>query len=419
MHLRIRKRSLAEYIIFLIGLLPFFLSFLPYSCRYVLDLGWCALLVLLILYRRELDFRPIRPLLYWMLAFVLTSALFYLFHYRSMINYLWGARNNFRFYPFFAAACLFQTEQDAEAVFRIFDLLFWLNLALSLYQFAVLGLGQDNLGGIFGTEVGCNAYSNLFFVVIVSRSLSRFLNGKEHLISCTMKCSSALLLSALAELKIFYIEFALITVLLLLLNRPSRRSVLLILLGSGGLIGAAILLIGLYPEFTEVLSPQGLLKAAISSRGYTSSGDFNRLTVIPLANEWFLQDPLSQLFGLGLGNCETSHFELLNTSFYQRYGDSHYTWLSTAFLYLEMGWVGLLFLFGFFVLNERLCARNQRRGGNVIHCQTGRVLSVCALLILIYNSSLRTEAAYLFYWALALSHGKKSCKIEENRTRHI
>ena len=114
MHLRIRKRSRAEYIIFLIGLLPFILSFLPYSCRYVLDLGWCALLALLILYRRELDFRPIRPLLYWMLAFVLTSALLYLFHYRSMINYLWGARNNFRFYPFFAAACLFQTEQDAE-----------------------------------------------------------------------------------------------------------------------------------------------------------------------------------------------------------------------------------------------------------------------------------------------------------------
>ena len=56
MHLRIRKRSLAEYIIFLIGLLPFILSFLPYSCRYVLDLGWCALLALLILYRRELSF---------------------------------------------------------------------------------------------------------------------------------------------------------------------------------------------------------------------------------------------------------------------------------------------------------------------------------------------------------------------------
>ena len=30
MHLRIRKRSLAEYIIFLLGLLPFFLSFMPY-----------------------------------------------------------------------------------------------------------------------------------------------------------------------------------------------------------------------------------------------------------------------------------------------------------------------------------------------------------------------------------------------------
>ena len=29
MHLRIRKRSRAEYIIFLIGLLPFILSFLP------------------------------------------------------------------------------------------------------------------------------------------------------------------------------------------------------------------------------------------------------------------------------------------------------------------------------------------------------------------------------------------------------
>lgn len=408
MHLLIRKRSKASWLILLIALLPFGFGWLPYSCRYLLDLAWCALLVLLVLLRKQLDLRPVRPLLYWMAAFVLTSAVLYLFQFQSLLNYLWGVRNNFRFYPLFAATCLFLTEQDAEEYLRLFDLLFWVNAILSWYQFAVLGLGQDNLGGIFGTEVGCNAYTNLFFLIIVSRSLTRFLNKQEHWFNCSLKCMTALLIAALAELKIFYVEFVLIAITLLLMNRPSRRTMLLLLLGSGGILTAAALLVGLYPEFTAVMSPKGLLKAALSSRGYTSSGDLNRLTVIPLVNQWFLQEPLTQLFGLGLGNCETSHFELLNTSFYQRYHATHYTWLSSAFLYLEMGWTGLLFLFGFFVLNERLCARRQRTGGNLVLCQMSRVLSVCAPLILIYNSSLRTEAAYLFYLTLAFAHVKKT-----------
>ena len=407
MHLRIHKRSLNDWLIFILAFLPFLLGYLPYSCRYLLDLSWCLLFILLLFFRKQIDTRPIRPILYWITAFVLTSAVLYLFHFQSLLNYLWGVRNNFRFYVVFVAVCLFQTEQDAEEYFRILDLLFWVNAVLSLYQFVVLGLGQDNLGGIFGTEVGCNAYSNLFFLIVTSRAVVRFLNQKESCFSCFMKCGTAMLLSALAELKIFYVEFVCILLLLLLINRLSKRVMLILWFGGISVIFTAVLLVNLYPEFAAVMTPQGLLEAALSRRGYTSSGDLNRLTVIPLVNQWFLHEPLTQIFGLGLGNCETSHFTWLNTDFYQHHQYSHYTWLSTAFMYLEMGWIGLIFLFGFFLINNKLCLYKLRNGGNLVHCQIGRVLSLCAPLVLIYNSSLRTEAAYMFFISLAFAHVRK------------
>ena len=74
MHLRIHKRSLNDWLIFILSFLPFLLGYLPYSCRYLLDLSWCLLFILLLFFRKQIDTRPIRPILYWITAFVLTSA---------------------------------------------------------------------------------------------------------------------------------------------------------------------------------------------------------------------------------------------------------------------------------------------------------------------------------------------------------
>jgi hypothetical protein len=147
-----------------------------------------------------------------------------------------------------------------------------------------------------------------------------------------------------------------------------------------------------------------LWEKAVSNKGYTSSGDMNRLNAISVINDQFLKNGWARLFGLGMGNCETSTFAFLNTPFFEKYSDLHYTWLSYAMVYLECGWIGLAFYFGFFVLVYYKVKKFERASTTTekAYCRIARIMAVLCTVISIYNSSLRTEAAYMAYFVLAV-----------------
>lgn len=414
---RIRKRTQAGYIILFIVLMPFFFGLLnsllqlPNATRYSIDFAWFFLLFLLIYFQHSIRYQYERPLLLWLAAFVVTSACLYVLKFQSPIYYLWGVRNNFRFYPFFLAACVFQTEQDAEDYLKLFDILFWTNAVVSFVQYFVFDLRQDYLGGLFGAEQGCNAYTNIFFVIIVAKSLIYFLNRKESIYSCVAKCVTALAIAAMAELKFFMIEFVLIIAMAVLLTHFSWRNLMIIVGGLAAVSVGTSLMILIFPNIAKDMSLFGLLKMASSAQGYTNSGDLNRLTSISTINKWLLRDLPNQLIGKGLGNCENSTFAIANTYFYKRYYWTHYTWMSTAFMYLEMGYIGLTFLYGFFVLNYFVLQKRQKMAdANVPHCQLAKIVSVCAIGLLIYNSSLRLESGFMVYLVLAFPYMRKQYK---------
>ncbi len=128
--------------------------------------------------------------------------------------------------------------------------------------------------------------------------------------------------------------------------------------------------------------------------GYTASGDLNRLNAIGTIDRLFFPHWPQRLFGFGLGACDTSSFAVFNTPFYTAHSWLHYNWMSHSFWYLEMGWAGLVFFFGFFVQVLR------KAGRSFYGCQS-RILAICCLFIGVYNASLRTEIAYLLYTVLA------------------
>ena len=130
----------------------------------------------------------------------------------------------------------------------------------------------------------------------------------------------------------------------------------------------------------------------------------NRLNAIPMINELWLKSWGQRLFGLGLGNCDTSGFAFLNTPFFQRNGDLHYIWMSYAMIYLECGYVGLAFFWGFFVLLFfKLCRMEKKaEGGMISTCRIARILAILCIVISVYNGSLRMEAGYMVYFVLAI-----------------
>lgn len=403
------KRIQPENLARLLLILPFFLSWLPSGAGYFLDILWLALTVFLARFWRRSGGRRLGGLALWVLTFLGLTAAVYLVQFQSLWYYLWGLRNNFRFYAAVFSFALFLKQRDVEEVWRLFDRLFWLNFWLSLLEFGVLGRRGDYLGGIFGMEQGCNGYTNIFLVIMVAKSVVFYLEGMGSSDRCLAKCAAALLIAALAELKFFFVEFAVILLLAMLFGKCTRRLFLLIMTGIVGAGVCVLLLYRMFPEFGGWFNPSDMLETATANTGYSSAGDLNRLTAISDISRQIFQSWGQRIFGLGLGNCDYAGFDFLTSPFYRGREGLHYTWMSHSFLFLETGYLGLVFFFGFFVLVFFAAGRREKRctGRQRAYCRVGRILAVLCMMMGIYNASLRSEAGYLAYFALALPFGRR------------
>ena len=390
------KRIQPGQVAWLLLILPFFLSWLPGGVRYLLDILWLMLLVFLVRFWNRLGGRRLSTLALWVLTFLGLTIGVYLVQFQSIWYYLWGFRNNFRFYAAFFSFALFLNQREVEEIWRLFDRLFWMNFCLSLLEFGVLGRRGDYLGGIFGMEQGCNGYSNIFLVIAVTKSVVFYLEGMGSSDQCLAKCAAALLLAALAELKFFFVEFALILLLAMLFGRCSHRLFLLGMAAAAGVGICALLLYRLFPEFGGWFHPSDMLETATADAGYSSAGDLNRLTAISDISRQIFQNWGQRIFGLGLGNCDYAGFDFLTSPFYRSREGLHYTWMSHSFLFLETGYLGLTFFFGFLVLVFFAAGRREKRctGRQRAYCRVGRILAVLCMMVGIYNASLRSEAGY-------------------------
>lgn len=407
--LRIRKRTQPQWLIWLLVMLPFLFAALielagvPGLIRYVLDVAW-ILLLLWLAHTRRRPGATVTVLCVWVMVFFFYTLLAYLPQYQSGLYYLWGVRNNFRGYVAFFACALLLTQELAEDMLKLFDYLFWINVVLSLFQYFVLGLSGDYLGGIFGTEVGGNAYTNIFCAIVLTKSLVFYLEKKESTLKCVSKCGAALLVAVLAELKFFFVEVLVIIALAVLLTNFTWRKLWVVLGGIVAVFVGAFAISILFPTFAGWFSLDWIIESATSDKGYTYSGDLNRLNALPMINDLWLRTSGERIFGMGLGNCDTSSFAALDSPFAKLYGDMHYGWLSYAHMYLECGWIGLVFLFGFFILLYFGIRKLSRRAVGIkrTYCRMAMILSALCALLLVYNASLRTEAAYMMFFALAI-----------------
>lgn len=407
--LHIGGRTVPQYLTMFIFIMPFLLSFLttflglPSILKYTIDVAW-VFIVVIALCKSHITFnRQLYPMVLLVGAFALYTLVVYLFNYQSIIYYLWGFRNNFRFYvAFFAFAILF-TEDDVDGCFKLLDVIFWIDVVVSLYQFFVLGLSWDYLGGIFGTDTGCNASTLIFFTIIVSRSVLQYMNHQENIFYCIAKCATALIVGAMAELKFFSIIFVLIMLMATLLTSFTWRKFAIIMIAGVLIVFSGSLLTAFFGESSQ-LSLEKIIEI-VTKDNYSSQNDLSRFSAVSTISETILVEPYQKLFGLGLGNCDTSSFAICNTPFYLSHGYLHYTWFSSSFMFLETGYLGLTIYMSFFVLNLISAIKTLRRQDkNKLYSQMAIIMSIVCMILVFYNSSLRTETAYIAYFIMALPY---------------
>lgn len=416
MQIRIRKRPQTEVLVQYIFILPFFFFLLMDICRvpsvikYTIDVAWLLLLVTMVLSKVKLPYQQAGKILRVVALFFLLTLIGFGLEYQSVLYYLWGLRNNARFFVFFMACILFLSQNGVEECLHLMDKLFSVNVVVSLFQFFVMDKRQDYLGGIFGIEKGCNAYTNIFMMIVVAWHVLQYVSKKETFRSCLMISLLALLIAALAELKFFYLEFIGIVVLAVMFTQHSGRKVWIVM---GGLVA---LLVGLqivqtiFPDFAGWFTPESIWETASSTQGYTGKGDMNRLTAISMSWNGFLDTPLRKLFGLGLGNCDyASGFDFITTPFFRKYIALRYFWFSTSFMILETGVLGLSVYCLFFIAVFYYARQREKDKQAIpIYCQLTSIIALMCLLLIVYNSSMRTESAYMVYFVLALPFIKQS-----------
>ena len=409
MKLVIRKKTTAEWLVLYTLIIPFFFSLLidllklPTLVKYTADMAWLCLFMLILIKQNLRMDGDVRHLLHIAGLFFLTTIVGLVMNYQSILYYLWGLRNNLRFFVFFFACIVFMQGKTAKSMLKFFDRLLWINLPIVLFQYIYMGKEQDNLGGIFGVETGCNAYMNIFLVIVVTRSMLRYLHKEEPLLHCFAKCGVALLIAVLSELKAFFIELLIVVFMSVLITRFSWKKLWIIVGISAGIMIGAQLIGKLFPVFVDWFQWDRIWDTVSSAKGYTAKGDMNRMTAISIALERFLTDGWETLFGLGLGNCDYAAFDFLTTPFYSLYHRLNYNWFSTSFLILETGFVGLT-LYCFFFVRLFFVARKEGRKhkDRELYAQMAQILSVVSLLLVIYNASLRVESGYMMFFALAL-----------------
>lgn len=405
--------SLGKKMTYVLLVYPVFLATLqellnlPSIVKYVADMAWITITLLFLLRGKVYIRRVLIPFAIVVGVFSLYTFTVYLFRYQSILYYLWGCRNYLRFFVAFFAFATWFSEENGLWGLVFFDKLFYINASICLVQFLV-GNHQDNIGGLFGAVKGCNGYLIVYLAITVCKTLIGYMDGMEPAIPCFAKCIIALLISAFAELKFFFIVFVVILVMSAFLTSFSMKKVLVLLGGTILISVGATVLSTLYTYFDGFLSFDSLLTALLQDN-YASSEDIGRINAIPFISNHFLRTVPDQLVGMGLGNCETSSIGIFNTAFSDRYVDLHYSIFSYAFMFLENGYIGLTLYVLFFVMCFVKARRLMKNGkGNRMLCQIGITMSVICLILLVYNSSLRTEAGYMAFFTLALPYMQRT-----------
>lgn len=418
--IQIEKRPMPCWLIVWIVALPllwgmiFQLLSLPSFIKYTADIAWIGLLFTMLFRSKIIVEKKVFPLAVLVSVFFLYCLILYVINYQSIIYFLWGMRNNFRFYILFFSVVMYFREKDAEKSFRILDILFWVNVPITLIQYFVFHYEQDFLGGIFGVESGANASTIIFFTIVLGRSMLKYMEKKESFPLCAAKCVVALFFSALAELKFFFVFFIIIMVMAAFLTSFSWRKLAFFTVCALLVFVASTLLVALF-DFEGFLSLESIWESATQEH-YSTDQTVNRLSAVPTLSKMIVPDIEDRMFGFGLGNCDTSSFAICNTPFYQLYGHLRYTFFSVAFLFLEVGYIGivlyvLFFVFAFFMIKKRINLGQC----NVLHGRIGLIMAVLSLVLVVYNSSLRAEAGYMVFFVLALPFVNRQTSIRNER----
>ena len=340
-----------------------------------------------------------------LIILLLSNLIGIIFNFVSPHLVVWGARNTYRGIIFFIACMMLYTTEDVKSIFNVLFSVQIINLIDGLIQFLFMGLKQDTLGGIFGHGAGVSL--DIFCGILGTYYLMAYIDKKESIWKLAAVYASSIILAVIAEEGFIFIEFAVLTVLGILLSNFNsgvlnyRRIIF---------VPISIIAIILGFRFLQIYFPVAATKlvnvnAVISYAGATGGGiELPRVGSFAIIRRMFFADDLFRfLFGFGVGNCEYGAFPFLVSNFYRNYGYLHYKWFPTQNTFLEQGIIGFVLYVGLFVAIGIYMIKNMKyvEKENRYIVWSTLIFDVICIMSIWYNNSLKSDTLFLPFFALS------------------
>lgn len=327
------------------------------------------------------------------------------FNLVSPLLILWAVRNTYRFFAFYIACAAILEREDIEKIWSILLRFQALNIVLSIFQYFVLHDKQDSLGGIFGK--GGNGASNIYFCILLIVCLSRYLRGKSSFLQLIYILTSTILLSALAEIKVYFFEVVIIAVLVILFSRFTLKMVFAIIVTVALAAVGLHVLLSIFPYWANQMNGAiSNLQSFLTMAGATGGGyNISRTNVFSqISNLFFGNNAFWEIFGFGFGNCEMSTIPIFTSDFYKQYGYYNYRWFAHSMIFLETGYFGFITFCSFFIACFVHARKWKEKMENYEWVKAAvMALSILGIITLWYDNTLKTECAYIYYAVLAFS----------------
>lgn len=401
----IKQKYLIEFQIYYLLIVESLIDLLhfPSLIRYFLDIN-CIFLILLFFpkVKNLVNDKSSKKLSAYIFFYMVATIAFSIIRRTPIGQVAWAARNNYLFIFFFFICAYSLNLDDVKRIMKNTVRLQAYNILCAVYEYFIIRKTGDNLGGMFGTAQGCNGYINVYLCIITAYSIIQYVNKKASLAYLSYIVLSSIVLAVASELKFYFIELAIIIIVSSVLTNINPKNGMMVIVGVMALFVGFQILTALDPTSAELL--HDFDRISEYSKVTYDNKVIARATPFSQINDYFFRgNVFYNLFGYGFGACESSEtFAWANSSFATAYGQLGYRNLSTAMLFIETGYVGIVafiaILVGIFVNAQKLKQKNIQNRSFYAFSQ---VVSVILIANVWYNSSIRREIAYLSFFCLS------------------
>lgn len=313
-------------------------------------------------------------------------------------------RNVIRFPIFFLICVTFLQQSNIETIFNILTKFFYVNFVMILYQYityhpAGIWTRGDYLNGFFGTSIGGNTYVNALMLCVVSYWFCKWCKRECVIWKFLLPLGISVVIAALIELKAYLVEAVILYIWYFFSQRKTvkelAKNIMIIIVIFVVAYFALQFMYQEYPWFRGTMSLNGIFKLTTDTSGYTGKNDLNRLTAIFTISDYMFKGRITDiLVGIGLGNGAVYSLGGTFTKFCQMYESTHYSWFSSAYIFVQCGGIGLfLYIYSFIYLFIKK--------KNIYYKFLSQTMTLLALVLIIYNETLKTDAGYFVYFAIA------------------